>query len=101
MGALFSSHISVEPANQLSCYPAILKATIDIPDDLYREVKLRALHRGTTIRQVVLDALQASPYGEPTPEREIVMEKGVPVIRLGLEGKIPALTNQQIADLLD
>ncbi len=78
-----------------------MKATIDIPDELYREVKIKAARESRAIRDVVIDALAAATAPEPVPDREIVMKNGLPVIRLGLAGKIPALSNEQIAELLD
>ena len=34
-----------------------MKTTIDIPEPLYKQVKIRAVERGQTLKQVVLDAL--------------------------------------------
>lgn len=48
-----------------------------------------------------LGAHPTSADADPVPEREIVMENGFPVVRLGLASKIPYLTNEQIAELLD
>ncbi len=78
-----------------------MKATIDIPDELYREVKIKAAREGRPLREIVISALEAATGPEVVPEREMVIENGLPVIRLGLKGKIPALTNEQIAELLD
>jgi plasmid stability protein len=78
-----------------------MKTTIDIPDALYREVKIRAAREGKPIREIVVQALQSSFEQQIVPEREIIFENGLPVIRLGLAEKIPALTNEQIAELLD
>ncbi len=35
-----------------------MKATIDIPDDLYRRVRIRAAETGTTIRSLVIEGLR-------------------------------------------
>lgn len=78
-----------------------MKATIDIPDEVYREIKIRAAREGRPIREVVIEALRSATYGEPVPYREVVIKNGFPAIRLGAKGKIPALTNEQIAELLD
>ncbi|MGH9604311.1 MAG: hypothetical protein ACRD3N_01305 [Terracidiphilus sp.] len=34
-----------------------MRTTLDIPDPIYREVKIRAASEGTTIREVVLEGL--------------------------------------------
>ncbi len=49
--------------------PATVKATIDIPDALYRQVKARAALGGRTIRDVTIEAYRRwlaetpAPYG--------------------------------------
>lgn len=49
-----------------------MKTTIDIPDDLYKKAKIRAIERGLTLKQVVLTSLERelelSPsLQEPSP----------------------------------
>ena len=39
--------------------PVDMKATIEIPDDLYRQVKARAALQGHTIREVTIELYQA------------------------------------------
>jgi len=34
-----------------------MKTTIDIPDALYKKAKIRAVERGQTLKQIVLDSL--------------------------------------------
>jgi hypothetical protein len=48
-----------------------MKTTIDIPDELYKKAKIRAIEQGLTLKQVVLTALKrelgVSPFlQEPT-----------------------------------
>jgi len=38
-----------------------VKTTIDIPEPLYRQVKLQAIHRGVSLRELVLGALEKKP----------------------------------------
>jgi hypothetical protein len=35
-----------------------MKTTIDIPDSLYKKVKIRAIERGQTLKQIVLTSLE-------------------------------------------
>jgi hypothetical protein len=45
-----------------------MKTTIDIPEPLYKKAKIRAIERGVTLKQIVLDSLERemeSPL--PTP----------------------------------
>jgi hypothetical protein len=39
-------------------YTVFMRATIDIPNAKYREIKTLAAQRGTTVRQLVLDGLE-------------------------------------------
>jgi len=43
-----------------------MRMTIDIPDELYRELKIVAAKRGTTLRQVVREALDREIHRAPT-----------------------------------
>jgi len=44
-----------------------VKTTIDIPEPLYRQVKLQAIHRGISLRALVLGALETNL--QPVPPR--------------------------------
>jgi hypothetical protein len=35
-----------------------MRTTVDIPDDLYRPIKVLAAERGTTVRELVLEGLE-------------------------------------------
>ena len=35
-----------------------MRTTVDIPDDLYRAIKILAAERGTTVRELVLEGLE-------------------------------------------
>lgn len=36
-----------------------MRTTVDIPDELYRSIKVLAAERGTTVRELVLEGLEA------------------------------------------
>jgi hypothetical protein len=52
-----------------------MKATIDIPDDLYRRVKAKSALQGRAIREVTMDLYahwlseDTAPAGRPSPEQ--------------------------------
>lgn len=77
-----------------------MKATIDIPDELYRKVKVKAANEGRTVRDVVINALDSTVASDWNGMPEIQHRNGWPVVTLGT-GTIPALTNEEIAELLD
>jgi hypothetical protein len=72
-----------------------MRATIDIPDETYRQVKVFAAEHGTTVRQLVLDGLSIVARPAPKPVRKFV----VPVIQSSRPGTLD-LTNEQIDDIL-
>jgi hypothetical protein len=41
-----------------------MKATIDIPDELYREAKIAAAIRGTKVKELVAEGLRLVLHGE-------------------------------------
>lgn len=45
-----------------------MKTTIDIPEPLYKEAKIRAVERGQTLREVVVAALERDLREETTDE---------------------------------
>ncbi len=66
-----------------------MKTTFDLPDELVREVKMRALLQGRTVKDLVAEFLREGlemvparpPKKSPTSERVEVKESGLPVIR--------------------
>ena len=65
-----------------------MKTTLDLPDALFREVKLRAVVQGRTVKDLVAELLQQglalppAALGEkrPTSERVQIGENGLPLI---------------------
>lgn len=66
----------------------LVKTTIDLPDTLYRRARIRAAERGTTLRAMLIEALEeslekrdASPLELPRRDRFSVDERGWPVLK--------------------
>ena len=65
-----------------------MKTTLDLPDALFREVKLRAVVQGRTVKDLVAELLQQglglAPAGStekrPTSERVKIGDTGLPLI---------------------
>jgi hypothetical protein len=60
-----------------------MKATIDIPDELYREAKVAAAMRGTKVKELVAEGLRLVLFGEERRSsrkltRLPLIESGVP-----------------------
>ena len=72
-----------------------MRTTVDIPDEIYRELKIKAAREGKHVRHIVLRGIQ----------RELVATEEKPVLKLKLP-LIPSsrpdvlnLTNEQIDEL--
>jgi hypothetical protein len=74
-----------------------MRTTIDIPDEKYKNLKRLAVERDSTMRELLLEALnllESHPLEKRGPER-----LDLPLIRSDRKDKID-LTNEQIYDLI-
>ena len=83
-----------------------MKATFDIPDELMKKLKLRAIHEGRKLKDSVADVLRAGLAAQATPalkQPRIGKDKktGLPVILCG-QSAPPGqeLTPERIAEIL-
>ena len=81
-----------------------MRTTIDLPDELFREAKIRAVQQGTTLKnlmtQLVRSGLESPVSGaDGSPGRR----NPPPVAIRRIPGKFstPAWTNRQLHELLD
>lgn len=79
-----------------------MKTTLDLPEQLVREMKLRAVREGRKLKEVARDALTAGLAAGEGPARkpvEIVKDKktGLPVIRCQ---RAANLTPRRVAEIL-
>jgi len=70
-----------------------VRTTVDIPDDTYRELKIKAAREGTTVREVILEgvAMRLSHGGDAkkTPIRPrfpVIRSKRPGSLKLGEDG---------------
>ncbi|MGD0347620.1 MAG: hypothetical protein ABSA85_12730 [Terracidiphilus sp.] len=72
-----------------------MRTTVDIPDETYRALKIKAAREGTPVRQVVLRGIQRELEGtEEKPVRKLQL----PLILSSRPGTLH-LTNEQIDEL--
>jgi plasmid stability protein len=82
-----------------------MKTTLDLPDEVVREVKLRAVVQGRTVKDLVAEFLRQGlgmvpldrPGKRPISERVEIRESGLPIIRC--RPPAPA-TRMSVEDLL-
>jgi len=69
-----------------------MRTTVDIPDSIYRDLKVRAAMEGTTIKQIILDSLaskvrtQESTEARERPPFPTLRSKNPGALNLGEEG---------------
>jgi hypothetical protein len=72
-----------------------MRTTVDIPDETYRELKMKAARAGIPVRQIVLRGIQRELEGAvEKPIRKLQL----PLIRSSQPGTLE-LTNEQIDEL--
>ena len=89
-----------------------MKTTIDLPDTLYRRLKIRAAESGVTIRHLVVRGIERELLGDvagapdaPLPDlapdrHSYVDERGWPVLKLP-NGDTTTITNDFVNRLRD
>jgi hypothetical protein len=71
-----------------------MRTSIDIPDEIYRQIKIQAAERGVTLREILLESFEKN-QAAPEPKKKFVR----PVIHSKRKDKFN-LTNEQIYDLI-
>jgi hypothetical protein len=75
---------------------AVMKTTVDIPDDLFREAKARAALEGRKLKDMLADGLRAVLSGRIAPSRP-KRRVEFPIIKA--KGEVLRLTGEQIAEI--
>jgi hypothetical protein len=74
-----------------------MRTTVDIPDDIYRELKIKAALEGRPLREIVLRGIERE-LG-PTETQPSRAKFHIPVISSAQPGTL-RLTNEDIDDIL-
>ncbi len=100
MGA--SLMFSIIDINAFLCAYAPMRTTIDLPDELFREAKTRAVQQGTTLKNLMTHYIRSglgAPGACPPPTRR--SPPPVAIHRNPGEARSPALTNRQLSAILE
>lgn len=73
-----------------------MRTTLDLPDDVLRRAKITAVEGGSSLRQLVIDALQRE-MEEPAPARRRRMTS--PPIKLASDSPLRTLSPDEIKRL--
>ncbi len=79
-----------------------MKVTIDLPEDLILDLKLKAVHERRKLKDVVAERLRATPT-QSTPRRQPKSQEpaqSLPVLKATAKGKVAVagLSAQQMSD---
>ena len=75
-----------------------MRTTLDIPDETYRQLKIKAANEGVPVRRIVLRGIQNELEPAATAVKKTKRFQ-VPVIRSSRPGTLN-LTNEQIEEIL-
>ena len=73
-----------------------MRTTVDIPDETYRRLKIKAVREGRTVRQLVLRSLQREIEQDPPKPVKRLEE---PILKSFSPGSI-RIDNEQIYDII-
>ena len=78
-----------------------MKTTLDLPDELMRAVKIRAVHEGRRIKDVMADLIRHGLAHEGPPASTVRSKVKLPLIQCGHPAAPDAeLTPDRVADVL-
>jgi hypothetical protein len=79
-----------------------MRTTIDLPDELFRQVKAKAALDGTKLKDLVTRYVEQGLKGTPPPTAPLRRQRSeLPVARVATGHTLPALTNAEIQRILD
>ena len=83
-----------------------MRTTLDLPDQLFREVKTRAVQQGVTLKDLLAQYIQAgmnAPASTTTPSMTAPQVSPIPIAIRRKPGTplAPALTNAELNAILD
>ena len=73
-----------------------MRTTIDLPDQLFREAKSLALHRGISLKEFLTEATRRALSTQLGAATKMTS----PPIARATTGRIPARTNEELASIL-
>jgi hypothetical protein len=74
-----------------------MRTTIDIPDETYRDLKIKAAQEGTPVRQIVLRGIERELEG---PAERPIRKLQLPLIRSSRKDKL-VIDSEKIYEYID
>ena len=78
-----------------------MRTTIDLPDELFREIKIRAASDGVKLKELITLYLEQGLNGASSPATTLGSPRSkLPVVRLKTKQALPDLTNADLFEIL-
>lgn len=74
---------------------AAMRTTLDLPDDILRRAKIEAVERGSTLRQLIIEALQREMASTERPRKRLAR----PPIKLAADAPLRRLSPEAVKRL--
>jgi hypothetical protein len=79
-----------------------MRTTLDLPDPIFRELKTRAARQGVKMKELVTTFIEDGLRGSKSARAQVPPARSpLPAARPATGASIPALSNAQIAEILD
>lgn len=81
-----------------------MRTTIDLPDDLFREAKTRAVQQGKTLKSLLIQYVRAGLSAHPSDASTITDRRPAPPVAIRRspgQGSPPVYTNRELHALLE
>jgi hypothetical protein len=69
-----------------------MRTTLELPDDILRRAKIEAVERGSTLRQLVIDALQREMASTERPRKRLTK----PPIKLAADAPLRSMSPEAV-----
>ena len=77
-----------------------MRTTLDLPDPLFREVKVRAAQSGLKLKELLTSYIEAGLRARPVPPNQLKREP-LPTLRAPTGGAARCLSNAELQELMD
>lgn len=78
-----------------------MRTTLDLPEPLLRQLKSQAALEGTTLKNLVRDAIERGLAIQASPAKARRARSELPSVKLGQPLRVKRLSNAALAELLD
>jgi hypothetical protein len=85
------------------CFHDFMRTTIDLPDDLFREAKTRAVQQGTTLKSLMTQFIRSGLREQSSSDVPPLRRNPPPVAIRRVPGQAPAraMSNRELHELLE